>query len=470
MSDFLLKLNRNPAAKKLASNLGVPVPTPLRRASGPWREDELKGLTILLGGSGELTGTIAQAIEGAGAQGVLADPGMKVPYAEAVIKSNARVLGEGETLRLNGLIYDASTLEGPEDLVGLQQFFTEHLGNLAKNARIIVLGRPSLEVADLSASVAAQALEGFVRSLSKEVGRRGATAQLVTVVDKRRAALRTPAVLRFLLSERSAFVTGQVLAVSSTVAAHDNPPCVQGLKDKIALVTGAARGIGAATARSLALEGAHVVCLDRPEDEGLLQPLVAEISGEALLLDITARQAPGRIHDFLLEKYGRVDVVVHNAGITRDKTLGKMTPEFWNQVIDVNLSAVVEVTESLLEDGLGANGRIICLSSISGIAGNFGQTNYGASKAGVIGLVRYLSRRVGRRGITVNAVAPGFIETRLTESIPFMTREVGRRLNALSQGGVPQDIAEVIAFLAGGCSSGLTGQVIRVCGGNLLGA
>jgi 3-oxoacyl-[acyl-carrier protein] reductase len=167
---------------------------------------------------------------------------------------------------------------------------------------------------------------------------------------------------------------------------------------------------------------------------------------------------------------------VHNAGITRDKLLANMDDARWDAVLAVNLRAQLELNAALLggvgtaDAPLRAGGRLVSVSSTSGIAGNRGQTNYAASKAGVIGMVRALAPRAAGQGITVNAVAPGFIETEMTAAMPFGTREAGRRINSLHQGGEPVDVAETVAWLAEPGSGGVTGQVVRVCGQSLLGA
>src|SRR5262249_33489382 len=150
----------------------------------------------------------------------------------------------------------------------------------------------------------------------------------------------------------------------------------------------------------------------------------------------------------LLGRQGGLDVLVHNAGITRDKTLARMKPEQWDQAIEVNLAAIARIDEALLGQVLRDRGRVVYLSSVAGLAGNVGQTNYAASKAAVATYARRLAAQLGPRGIAVNAVAPGFIETRLTAAIPMFIREAGRRLSALGQGGLPQDVAEVITFLS----------------------
>ena len=236
-------------------------------------------------------------------------------------------------------------------------------------------------------------------------------------------------------------------------------------------MTGAARGIRAEIARVLARDGATVVAVDVPSAGDALAKVANEVRGTALQLDVTADDAGSRIVEHATTRHGGLDVVVHNAGITRDKLFVNMDDDRWRSVMEVNLRSVLRMNDAILgEGGLADGGRIVCVASIAGIAGNRGQTNYGASKAGVIGLVTALSRQVAGRGITVNAVAPGFIETEMTARIPFATREIGRRMNSLQQGGHPKDVAETIAWFAQPGSAAVTGQVVRVCGQSLLGA
>jgi 3-oxoacyl-[acyl-carrier protein] reductase len=263
-------------------------------------------------------------------------------------------------------------------------------------------------------------------------------------------------------------VSGQVIHVGP--AAVTTPASwVRPLEGKVALVTGAARGIGEAIAHVLARDGAHVICLDVPAAGEPLSAVANDVRGTALQLDLTADDAPQRLADHVKERHGRVDIVVHNAGITRDKTIARMSEDRWDSVLDINLSSQERVNEALA-DLLPAGGRIVAVSSVSGIAGNRGQTNYGTSKAGVIGLVRSNAPVLAANGVTINAVAPGFIETRMTAAMPMMIREAGRRMNSMSQGGQPVDVAETIAWLASPGSAGVTGNVVRVCGQSLLGA
>jgi 3-oxoacyl-[acyl-carrier protein] reductase len=243
------------------------------------------------------------------------------------------------------------------------------------------------------------------------------------------------------------------------------------LNGKVALVTGAARGIGAAIAEVLAREGAHVVGLDVAPMADELAAVTGRLGGSSLAADITDDDAPPVIAEHLLGHHGGVDVVVHNAGVTRDKTLGRMTQEQWSKVVAINLTAPQRITEELLaRDAIRRNGRIIGVSSISGIAGNAGQTNYSTSKAGVIGFVQAYAPALAKRGVTINAVAPGFIETQMTAAMPLAIREAGRRMNSLSQGGLPVDVAETVAWLAAPGSAGVSANVVRVCGQSLIGA
>jgi 3-oxoacyl-[acyl-carrier protein] reductase len=254
-------------------------------------------------------------------------------------------------------------------------------------------------------------------------------------------------------------------------AEGDNASSVEPLAGKVAVVTGAARGIGAEIARVLARDGATVVAVDVPAAGDALARVANEVPGTALQLDVTAEDAGSRIVEHALTRHGALDIVVHNAGITRDKLFVNLDEARWGSVIEVNLRSILRMNEAILAAGaLADGGRVVCVASIAGIAGNRGQTNYGASKAGVIGLVSALSAAVADRGITVNAVAPGFIETEMTAKIPFTTREIGRRMNSLQQGGLPRDVAETIAWLAQPGAAAVTGQVVRVCGQSLLGA
>ncbi|MET0341094.1 MAG: 3-oxoacyl-ACP reductase [Polyangiales bacterium] len=476
MSDFLLELSSNPTASKLikAAGLPIPLPTPLARLKAPSTERVLDDAKVVVGGDGKLGHLLAQVLLAAGAEPYVVSDALLAAFRAPgeAFHRQARKLGIDEVLegeKLNALVFDATAIADPADLKQLYDFFHPRVRSLARSGRAVVLARPPEAATTPLEAAARQAVEGFTRSLAKEIGKLGATANVLFVADG--AEGRAGPVVRFVLSRASAFVSGQPLRVSSTAKGELEARAERPLEGKVVLVTGSARGIGEATAEILAGEGAHVVVLDRPADDKAASAVAERIKGSVLLADISDRDAPKQIASFLKARFGGVDVVVHNAGITRDKTLANMKPEAWQQTVDINLSAVARITEALLEDRvLREGGRVICLSSIAGIAGNNGQTNYAASKGGVIGFVRKLADDLAGRGITVNAIAPGFIETRMTAAIPVAIREVARRLSALGQGGQPSDVGQAITFLATPGAQGVTGQVLRVCGGAFVGA
>ncbi|MNN31625.1 3-oxoacyl-[acyl-carrier-protein] reductase FabG [compost metagenome] len=226
-----------------------------------------------------------------------------------------------------------------------------------------------------------------------------------------------------------------------------------------------------ATAQRLAQEGANVVCLDIPGMGRELDARCREFGATSLHVDIASVDAPYQVASFLEQRFGGVDIVVHNAGVTRDRTLANMSEQQWDEVIAINLAAIFALDEVLIgKNILRDEGRVVCLSSISGVAGNFGQSNYATTKAAVIGYVKARADALAERNISINGVAPGFIETPMTAAMPFATREIGRRLNSLKQSGLPRDVAELITFLSSPQAFGLTGNTIRVCGQGLIGA
>jgi 3-oxoacyl-[acyl-carrier protein] reductase len=473
--DLLLTLSSEPRARRLIQRLGLPIPLPQRldREDAPYAEQPLRDRRVLALGTlrGELGRAIARALVEAGASPVVAsDTDVFDAPGEAWGRraESLEAQDPGSTARFEALVFDASELAGPSDLRALYDGFHASVGRLAPCAHVVVIGRPPEEASTPAIAAARQGLEGFVRSLAKELGRRGTTANLV--LCETGAESRLDGVLRFALSERSAFVTAQPLVVRRLAKAPPASTWSRPLDGKVALVTGAARGIGAATAACLAREGAKVLLLDRPDDDAPLAQTARAVGGVPVLLDVTAPDATERLLAVARE-HGGLDVVVHNAGITRDKTLAKMDAAQWDLAVEVNLGAVVRLTDALIAHKvLKKHARVVLLSSVSGLAGNVGQTNYAAAKSGLVGYLRHLAPQVAERGVTVNAIAPGFIETRLTDAMPVAIREAARRLSALGQGGQPRDVAEAITFLATPTSVGITGAVLRVCGGALVGA
>lgn len=429
-----------------AAKLGVPQGYPLRRYK---QGEPLLHGPVVVGGNGRLIEQLTTLLEG--------------PYK--LLKA------EADTKRA-GIVFDATSLSKPEELEQLYSFFHPQLKKVLDNARIVVIGTTPELIDDADARITARSLEGFTRSLAKEM-RKSATVQLVYVdpsidgsnIDK------VESTVRFLLSGKSAYVDAQVIRITPADVVlpkdWDKP-----LDGRLAVVTGAARGIGATIAETLARDGAKVICVDIPQAGEGLADTANKVKGTALPLDVTDPKAAEEIIKHAQDRYGRkIDVIVHNAGVTRDKLLVNMDEGRWNMVQNINLVAPVRITEALLEaDAFAENPSIIGVSSMAGIAGNRGQTNYATTKAGVVGFVDALAEKIAALGGSINAVAPGFIETDMTAAMPFGPREVGRRLNSLNQGGRPIDVAEAVAYFSAPSSTAVNGNTVRVCGQNLLGA
>lgn len=448
-TDTYQRLTNAQPGRFVASRLGLPKSTPLRRYEPG--QALLPGPALIGAASG---GRLRESVSA-----VLRDAGAEI-----------RPAAGDDDERYGAIVYDASGIQRSEDLHELYAFFHPVIRRVESSGRILVLGTAPEDAGSPREATAQRALEGFTRSIGKEVGR-GATVQLLYVAPG--AEANAESTLRFLLSSRSAYVSGQVVRVGDAGAPVAAPAdWARPLDGQVAVVTGASRGIGASIAAVLARDGAEVVLLDIPAQGQLLAQTANELGGSALQLDITADDAPATLSSYLRDRHGGADIVVHNAGITRDKTLGRMADDVWDSVLGVNLTSQERLNDALLADdgGLKPGGRIVSVSSMNGIAGQRGQTNYATSKAGIIGMVQAMAPVLAARPGTINAVAPGFIETQMTASMPIGTREAGRRMNSLAQGGRPVDVAETVAWLASPASAGVNGNVVRVCGQSLLGA
>ena len=453
---YLDLVNSGPGAA-IATRLGLPRPAPLLR----YRPGEpLVDGPVLVLGSGPDADAVARLLSGpaGGTNGV--PDGWDLDVHRRAEPDE----------RYAALVVVLTAVTHPSDLAAPALEAGAVLRALRPGGRVVTVSRPALDTDAPAVAAARQGVDGMLRSLAKEL-RGGATGNgVVVAAGVPVSAPSAVAALRFLLSRKSAFVDGQLVQVDSDggelPASWEEP-----LAGRVAVVTGAARGIGAVVVEVLARDGATVVCVDVPAAGQQLAAVANRVRGTALQLDVTAPGAGARILEHATSRHGGLHVVVHNAGITRDKLLANMTDDRWESVLAVNLAAQLAINEALLASGDFVDApRIIAMASTSGIAGNRGQTNYAASKAGIIGAVRATAPLLVPFGGTANAVAPGFIETEMTARMPPLTRQVARRLNSLQQGGQPVDVAEAVAFLASPAAGGIVGRTLRVCGQNMVGA
>src|SRR3954447_19539844 len=329
-TDRYQQLTQSMPGRFISKRLGLPQPMPLRRyePGQPLLEEP-----ALVGAApgGRLLKAIAKVLTATGSDAYV------TPQTEAQAGVTAARLGPtlwdpeqaDEGLSFGALIYDASGIASTDDLSHLYEFFHPTIRMVGSSGRVVVLGTPPEMSETPRQAIPQRSLEGFVRSVGKEVGGKGATANLVYVAPGGEGSIEST--LRFYLSSKSAFVDAQVTRVGAAKAKAPKDG-EKPLAGRVALVTGASRGIGASIAETLARDGAHVVCLDIPKQGDELAEVANQIGGETLQADITAPKAPQQIVDHLRERHGGVDVFVHNAGITQDKTLGRMDEDKWDSV------------------------------------------------------------------------------------------------------------------------------------------
>ncbi|MFN8119518.1 MAG: 3-oxoacyl-ACP reductase [Micropruina glycogenica] len=446
----------SPLGKKAMAAAGFAEATKLRRG------EALPSGPLALGVVGE-SSAVADALA---AVGLSAEPALIDSPETRTKDDKGRDQAPAYPAKIGAVLVDASQVATVDQLEQVRAVLRPAMRGLEPSGRVIIVAADPATASSVEQAAVRQALDGIMRSVGKEL-RAGATANLVQVADSTTPA-QLGVVLQFLLSGRSAYVDGQPLVLADVATT----PAPEG---RIVVVTGAARGIGAAIARRFAADGARVVVVDVPMAGEALAGVANELHGTALQLDITVPDAGARIAEHIAQRYGdgaRIGALVHCAGILRDRMLANLDEVRWASVLQVNLAAQLRMNEVLLDPsvagGLADGARIVAVASTSGWAGNKGQTNYAASKAGVMGMVRALAPSVAERGIVVNGVAPGFIETDMTASIPVIDREIFRRSSSLLQGGKPADVAEAIVFLADP-ETPMNGQVVRVCGQLIVG-
>jgi 3-oxoacyl-[acyl-carrier protein] reductase len=245
------------------------------------------------------------------------------------------------------------------------------------------------------------------------------------------------------------------------------------LSDKVAVVTGAAQGIGRAIAETLGQRGAHVVVADLKVEkaEAAAKEIAADTGRRAIAVevDVADNASAKAMIDRAIAEFGRVDILVNNAGITRDNLIMRMKEADWDLVLNVNLKGAFNCSKAVIRPMMKQRyGRIVNITSVSGLAGQVGQTNYSSSKAGLIGFTKALAKEVGSRNITVNAVAPGFIETDLTSDLPQELKDMAIQMTPVGRFGKPEDVANAVAFLASDETGFITGQVLSVDGGMVM--
>lgn len=429
------------AARKLLSGLPLPIATPVElvRAADGTTSRPLAFKRVALAGKGA------------------ADADLLVRHLE---DAGARVEGPGDSPS-DVVIGFLPERAGAEDLAGLYAMLHARVETLHDRGRVLLVVRSG-------APIVTAGVHGFVRSLARELGGRGTTVNAVVSQD---LELASP-IVAFLASERASYVSGQTW----TLHAGAIPVQVPSPGPRLAVVTGAAQGIGESIVRVLAANGYRIALLDLESQTSAGRSLSDAIGGEPAGMafhacDVRDTEQVARVLETAraASPMGMIDLLVNNAGISRDRTFRKMTPQEWAEVHAVDLAAVVGVTRSA-QPLLAPSARVVNVASVSGLAGNFGQTNYACAKGAVVGYTAQVARELEPRGIAVTAVAPGLIETAMSQAIPALQREVAAQMTSLAQLGLPQDVAMVVELLGRREAWPLRGQAVRVDGGMFFGS
>lgn len=376
--------------------------------------------------------------------------------AQAVQEAGGAVVAAGQA--------EACVIEVAPDLdatglAGLYDVVSDGVRGVAAGGRVLFV------VPGSASPVVSSALHALVRTLGREAGRKGTTVNAVLGAD---VTTLVPVCL-FLISPQAAYISGQSVVAQSGEHEHAPP------QTPVACVTGAAQGIGAAIAEALVAAGFQVAVLDLPGQKMSAEALCSRLGGPGRARFVACDVADSSsVNEALgsaaaMSADGKIAALVNNAGITRDRTMAKMSRQEWDAVMKVNLLAVVNATRAA-HSRLRQGGRVVSISSTTGLSGNFGQANYALAKGAILGWTRQMAAELESDGIGVSCVAPGLITTAMTEAVPLLNREMARQMISLVQPGLPMDVGMAVAFLCSGGAWPLRGSMLRVDGGMYFGA
>lgn len=494
MSEFYEGLARGYLGKRLIKAFSLPYPAPLLRPSEIRfrNQNTLQGHIILSGFTpNDLFKSCIQTLTQENPAHAI-DPkihwhGPTTPESRIAINTHGLQtmpthLPPSSRGTFSALVLNTQHYRSAEGLEKLFDDCQSLLPLLGKRAHVLLL---SPETTQTHTTHQQRYLEGFTaltKCLAKEMAPEATTINHLRVYDNRHQSL--PALLRYFLSNRSSYVTGQCVSVglipsaqrwakktatsSAAPLAASNPEphhLLNAPKKPLALVTGATGGIGRAIAHRLAADNFRIILVDQPREKFALRYLAEKTGGIALSLDLTRPNSSGALAECIDDHGGKLQSLVHNAGIIRDRLFKNMGAEAWQSVLNTNLWAPIKITENLLkEKKLADQARIVLMSSVMALSGNRGQTQYCLAKAGLMGFMQDIAPQIAKAGMTINTIAPGFIDTPMTQRLPKRIREIAKRYNAFAQAGRPEDVAEAVALCCQPTADFFSGNVLRVCG------
>lgn len=494
MSEFYEGLARGYLGKRLIKALSLPYPAPLLRPSEIRfrNQNTLQGHIILSGFTPDdlfesCIDTLTRENPAHAIDPKIHWHGPTTPESRMAINTHGLQtlpahLPPSSRGTFSALVLNTQHYRSPEALEALFNDCQALLPLLGKRAHILLLSPEKTLIHTTHQQRYLQAFTALTKSLAKEIAPEATTINHLRLYDNRHQSL--PALLRYFLSNRSSYVTGQCVSAGQIPAASrwakktatnsaaplaaSNPephPASNNAKKPLVLLTGAAGGIGQAIAHRLAADNFRTILVDQPREKFALRYLAEKTGGIPLSLDLTRPNSAGTLAECIDEQGGQLQSLIHNAGIIRDRLFKKMDPQDWESVLDTNLWAPINITEALLkEKKLADQARIVLMSSVMALSGNRGQTQYCLAKAGLIGFMQDIAPQIAKSGMTINTVAPGFIDTPMTQKLPKRIREIAKRCNAFAQAGRPEDVAEAVALCCQPTADYFSGNILRVCG------